>query len=268
MTEMKMMKRYNIIFGNRRFMACKNLGMKKILAMVEGKMIEVPISLITCQSNSRSDLGDLTSLMLSIKDNGLLQPIGLTRKKQDRKFVIDNAVENLQRKDINVTEIGKICKDLHERYKMTNAEIAIRLGISRSNVTAYMNAINMVPKELQKNIGYFTMSRDKKRKITPSIINAVAGRRRMSKNKADKIFACVAKKGFNVEQTRKLAEMVRSGVDVEKAEKKIDHIYIVKVELTVNKKIYDRLKNKDGGVMKMLSKALKKSPDIPKGLII
>lgn len=118
----------------------------------------------------RTEIGDLTALSGSIKQNGVLEPIlvkpkpngkwmiiagerrwraanlaGLTEVPCieldiDEKSIAEIAlVENLQRKDLTVWEEADGLAFLAERFKYTHEEIAKKIGKSRTSVTESMS---------------------------------------------------------------------------------------------------------------------------------
>jgi len=118
----------------------------------------------------RVDIGDLTELTESIKQNGVLEPL-LVKPKSDGtwmiiagerrwrasnlaglsevpciEFDIDEKniaeialIENLQRKDLTVWEEADGLAYLNQRFEYTHEEIAKKIGKSRSTVTELMS---------------------------------------------------------------------------------------------------------------------------------
>lgn len=133
-----------------------------------GKIL--PIASITPNPDQpRSDIGDLTELTDSIKQNGVLEPL-LVKPKSDGTWMIiagerrwrasnlagltelpciefdigEQAiaeialVENLQRKDLTVWEEADGLAYLSEKFGYTHEEIAKKIGKSRTTVTESM----------------------------------------------------------------------------------------------------------------------------------
>ena len=96
--------KYEVVYGNRRFDACKKLGLTKIKAMLH---------------------------------------------KTDAKGVIVlNLVENIHRKSTNPYSRGRAYTELMKNEKMTNAEIAARCNVSASDVRLDINTFAMTPKDV------------------------------------------------------------------------------------------------------------------------
>jgi ParB/RepB/Spo0J family partition protein len=145
---------------------------------------KVELSKISQKDNSRGQVRskELDSLMQSIKENGLLQPIGL--KPKGKRFevifghrrlmavkklgyktiqatvlkdlkpkdtIILNLVENLQRRDINIAERGRYML-LLEKQGMTRKEISVRLSCSLGYVKNCIDTFKLVPAELRSSV--------------------------------------------------------------------------------------------------------------------
>lgn len=138
----------------------------------------IPLELIDPNPlQPRSDLGDLSELVSSIKEKGVLEPI-LVRKKDDRFEIIsgerrfrasadaglkeipcievdvsDNEaleialIENLQRKDLTPFEESYGLKLLTELYGYTHKEIAEKIGKSRTSITESIS-ISKIPADI------------------------------------------------------------------------------------------------------------------------
>jgi ParB family chromosome partitioning protein len=125
----------------------------------------------------RSNLGDLSELVSSIKEKGVLEPILVRRKNEryeiisgERRFrasidaglreipcieidVSDNEaieialIENLQRKDLTPFEESYGLRLLSELYGYSHKEIAEKIGKSRSSITESIS-ISKIPPDI------------------------------------------------------------------------------------------------------------------------
>lgn len=133
--------------------------------------------------NSRSVEEDLGDIMRSIKEQGLLEPIGVVKddkryriaygnrryfacKKLGHKFidcviqdykeekheVIANAAENFQRKQLNAYEKGMQVNHLITNYGLTYNEVSASLGISILNIKTYLRMYQDLPKKYKDDI--------------------------------------------------------------------------------------------------------------------
>lgn len=152
-----------------------------------GEQVEitrVPIKKIKLSRNSRMDIAEeeLYGLMQSIKEVGLLQPIGLIKKgphfeiaygnrrflacsklglhaipaivrSPKREFDVDiqNLTENVQRRNLGLAEVGRYIQ-LLEKEGLTPRECAVRLGVPPTYVNACIDAFQKVPAKFRDDI--------------------------------------------------------------------------------------------------------------------
>lgn len=145
-----------------------------------GKMI--PIDRLALNPNQpRTELGDLTELIDSIREKGVLEPllvrpsdvggrymiiagerryrasleVGLTEVPcieldvDDRGVAEISLIENLQRKDLNAFEEADGLQALVERFGYTHEEIARKIGKSRSSITEVLSLASM-PEDIRQ----------------------------------------------------------------------------------------------------------------------
>ncbi len=129
-------------------------------------------------NQARSELGDLTDLISSIKSKGIIEPV-IARQKEDRyeliagerRFVAskkaglkevpciimnvnDNEameislIENLQRKNLDIFEEADGLKALKDLYDYSHSMIADKIGKARSTITEIIN-ISKIPKDIR-----------------------------------------------------------------------------------------------------------------------
>lgn len=155
--------------------------------MAKNSQVEVqnlPLNKIKLGRNSRISVSteELDGLMQSIKETGLLQPIGVVRsgagfeicygnrrflacsklglhripaiiheKKREHDLDLKNLTENIQRRNISLSEVGRFL-DLLKKDGLSNAEAAVRLGVSKNYVASCAVAYNEVPKEFRDDL--------------------------------------------------------------------------------------------------------------------
>ncbi len=156
---------------------------------------------IKLSRNSRSAIAndDLSGIMQSIKEVGLLQPIGVSKDGTgysicygNRRFLacsklglkkipviihkhknvaeadLKNLTENIQRRNISLIEAGRYVSILKQSGLSSN-EIATRLGVNKSYVAATLDVFNRVPVKHQKDIDVAVTKSNKTSKSTGKI---------------------------------------------------------------------------------------------------
>lgn len=264
----------------------KQLG--GILLLEEGPMAvkgatrieEIPLNKIKLAKNSRTNVTDneISGLMSSIKETGLLQPIGVVQKGNgyevvygNRRFLavsklgyskipatihqnkteaendLQNLTENLQRRNITLTEAGRYMEILN-KSGLTIPEIAIRLGVNKSYITACLTAYNEIPEEFKGDIEVRTTG-DKGK--APGKISVTTARNVISAGKSYGLTKTQVKKllteaksndKFNVQSITDYATAIKNGDnDPVNSVSKKKHI---RVQFWMNEKEHDRLHKK------------------------
>jgi ParB family chromosome partitioning protein len=127
----------------------------------------------------RKDFGDLSEMVASVKEKGILEPILV--RHQDGKFQIIagerryqaakqsglsrvpcievdvdsrgmleiSLIENLQRRDLTAFEEAAAIQRLSDQFRYTHEEIAQKLGKSRTVITELLS-LNRMPEEIQE----------------------------------------------------------------------------------------------------------------------
>jgi ParB family transcriptional regulator, chromosome partitioning protein len=139
----------------------------------------IPIELIRPNPDQpRREFDDLTELVASIREKGVLEPlivrrfedgyqivagerrwraskeVGLSvipcieKNVDDREMLEIALIENLQRKDLTPFEEADGLQALADKFKYTHAQIAQVIGKSRTSVTETL-ALNQIPKEVR-----------------------------------------------------------------------------------------------------------------------
>ena len=129
------------------------------------------------QPRNHFDDEKLQELAASIKEYGIIQPLIVTkesegkyqliagerrlkaarkvglatvpvivRKEEDQKKLELSLIENLQRSDLNPLEEALSFKRLMDEFSLTQEEVAVRVGKSRSSVANFLRLLNL-PKE-------------------------------------------------------------------------------------------------------------------------
>lgn len=252
---------------------------------------DLPLNKIKLAKNSRLNVTDseIAGLMQSIKKVGLLQPIGVMKngsgyeicygnrrflaasklgytsipavvhnKKEETDADLKNLTENIQRRNISLPEAGRYMSLLHKE-KLSYAEIAIRLGVSRTYVESCLRAYSEVPKEFQKDLDV-RVTGDKTKtpgKIAITVANAIGVARRkyqLDPNQVKSLFqAAKSDDRFALENVGKYAAAMKDGKkDFVGAAPKLCHI---QHQFWISQTTKDALERKfvEGGPFKSLS---------------
>ena len=179
------------------------------------------------QPRKRFDEDTLAGLAASITENGLLQPIAVRPKPLGTGYLIiagerrwraarlagldevpvlikdvtdEQAaalalIENLQREDLNPIEVAEGCRQLIEKYGLTQETAAKRLGKSRSAVTNSLRLLGL-PEDVRARVSDGTLSAGHAKALLglpePGLIRAAAQE--------------VTERGLNVRQTEALCK--------------------------------------------------------------
>ena len=173
----------------------------------------------------------LEELAVSIKEQGIIQPL-IVRKIEGGKFeliagerrlraskiaeqknvpilIVDTApekifelalVENIQREDLNPIEEALAYRELQEKYKLTQEQIAQRVGKERSTVANTMRLL-LLPKEIRAEV------------ISGKISMGHARAMVTLENDEDKVFIKnqILKNDLSVRETEKLVKQIKEG---------------------------------------------------------
>ena len=150
---------------------------KQIEVKIENSPLMVHVSAIKTNPNQPRKIfkeKDLEELAESIKENGIIQPLivaelengefelvagerrlraakkaGLehvpvvVKKATDREKMIMSIIENVQRSDLNCVEEALAYYQLMNEYKLTQEDVAKKLGKERSTVANFLRVLNL-----------------------------------------------------------------------------------------------------------------------------
>jgi len=233
---------------------------------------EVAVDKIQVMKNIRTEMGDLSYLMQSIKQHGLLEPIGIweTEPKElvlvfggrrlqavkklgwktitaivskekitEQDFLLLNTVENIQREDISPVELGRICKRLKE-LGLSETEISARLAIPITRVRNCLVTYKAVPEKYRTHIGFISGSTHKKGKI-PISVSAIITNARINKENKERCFGYAKVEELTMRKARILVAMLTEHIPFRKAIKELDKYRTLQLHLVVNKEKLNEL---------------------------
>ncbi len=133
------------------------------------------------------DDGRLKELAASIREQGVIQPVivhrvgtnygliagerrwrgarlaglrtvpALVREATKRELIEQALIENIQREDLNPLEAAEAFKRLQEEFKLTQEDLAKRVGKERSTITNFLRILGL-PKEVKQGLSTGALS--------------------------------------------------------------------------------------------------------------
>lgn len=243
-----MKQKYIIAHGHRRYLAYTKLGYKKIPCLILPDRIleEIPLTHIDSIGNTRLGAkdGEIAQLMQSIKDNGLLHPIGVYRdgEVETEQFLIDNITENVQRENITPIELSNAITSL-KKLGLTNKEIAVRLSMAPNKIDTLARMSAPLREKYIGKAAFYENSKSQKTGIPVSSLNLVSGFRLNAKDEDD-LMHTIMKKSYGTEQIRVLGLLLRSGHSLKGAEQLLDSSRVVHARVAVDTEEWAKLKKR------------------------
>jgi len=242
---------------------------------------------IVQNGNSRTDYKDnaMAMLMGSIKENGLLQPIGVRKKDdkyevvfgnrrliaitklgwtripaiefpfEDKESILSNLTENIARHDLNIFDTGKYLTYLHHEFNMSYAELAIRLGMTQSKVKTCMQLFEEVPAKyipLIIDAGSGGKHRGNGKNIPMVLASKIVTTSKslgMTKQELNNAFEFASKSQISSDKLTKIIPMaLAEKISYEQASKRLDAYAIVRPSITLKRAEYNKLIAKCGSL--------------------
>jgi ParB family chromosome partitioning protein len=236
--------------------------------VIKVRVEEVPVNKIQVLENSRIRINqsELESLMIDMKQRGLLQPIGVLKKNNEyilrfgqrrlesakklkwdtipclvhegtvttEKFISDNAVENLERVNLNPAEFARVCKMLQSQ-KYSLGEIAVLLNKPKSRIESALNIFSRAPQEFAKDIKYIPPGIvNKKGAISATVANKILCLR-VKKSEINELFVEAKQKELTAADINIIGRMIASGMTVKKAVRERNQYKIMVTHIPVRK---------------------------------
>ena len=210
------------------------------------------------------DDGKLRELASSIKEQGVIQPIivhragsgyqliagerrwrasriaglrtipALVKEASKRELLEMALIENIQREDLNPLEAAEAYKRLQDEFKLTQEDLARRVGKERSTVTNFLRILHL-PKEVKQDIASGSLSMGHAK----ALLSLERSRDQVQ------AAALIAKKGLSVREAEALAarlkrppkeKKARLGHDLQAVEEKLKKALGTKVSITSKSK--------------------------------
>ena len=238
--------------------------------------MDIPFEKIRQLENVRSEIQDkdIADLMRSIKQHGLLQPIGLWHENDEyiiafgnrrfeamkklgwnkledgeykilpqltrQEFLFLNTTENVQRKEIQPIELGKIVRELRGNG-LSYSEIAAVLSLPEHRIRQSFDLYSRMPEKMRNTIGFMYGQK----KIS-SIAATTAGKimkSRLSKDSVEKLMDYTRKENLGGSEVEILLQLMKEGKPLNEAKEKLSSTRICVWNFTVNKDRFEQLRS-------------------------
>lgn len=258
------------------------------------QILNVVLSKIHQTNNSRQiyDPDEMAELMTSMKQTGLLQPVGIRKTKNgewdlvfgnrryraatklgwktipavevnsdtDSDKLVMNLVENLQRSNPSLLEQGRLYEEL-KLSGMTETEIAARLGVNITKIRQGLLNFKTVPDEFRnKIVSMGKGERTKKGKIPGSAVVAIeAAARKGIINTEEKkmLYRESQNERMTTARLNSVLRLARAGTPVEEAIAAADEIELVQIVVAIHQDDARKIeKSKGCSIRKALHMAL------------
>lgn len=156
----------------------------------DDKVVEIPLSQLRAnpyQPRKTFEEESIQELSASIKEHGVIQPIivrsvlkgyeiiagerrfrasqlaglptipAVVKKFTDQQVMEIALIENIQREDLNAIELAVAYQALSEELKLTQEELALKVGKSRSHVANFLRLLQL-PEEIKQHVSRGTLS--------------------------------------------------------------------------------------------------------------
>lgn len=243
-------------------------------------VMNIKISKIKKAENYRGKIGDVSELMSSIKENGLLQPIGVTKEKNGYEIVfgnrrlsavtklgegyvkcvivkksqnktILNIVENMQREDVSLYEVGRAINRLIEKDGLTKEELVVRLGTNKAYIKSAIDAFSLTPPTYRTKVVSMDYARKGKKKGlissgVSSAINSTAARFHLTKKQVNQFYKYASENQLSNSQIRTICTLMNEGLNFDQAIKEQKKVRIFRAEIIIRADENKRLIEKYG----------------------
>lgn len=254
---------YELIYGNRRYQAAKIIGLTHIEAKIRGGDVKrIPLTDIQQRRNSRTEFNkeELLQLSESIRDKGLLEPIGVAEvgTLSDEEFLVYNTIENIHRSDLSPLELGRIVATLMETEKMDVKDVAVRLNLAYQKAVNCLNIFKNIPQEYRNVVAWKSGKRKTKSLVSYCNAARVAGMR-LAKNEVKDVFDALRNGSLSPDRLEQVRSLVNEAkLSVAEAINKADEIVVIRTNVPVFKDVLER---------EMKATGIKSKTDFLRGII-
>lgn len=262
------------------------------------KTPNIPVESIDQRSNTRKTIQDheIADLMLSLKQHGLLEPIGvqavedgryeciygnrrlLAAKKlgwyeipcvihAQKDALLFHLTENLQRKDISVAEAGAGFAEL-QKQGMTTSEIAAKLGIRERTINSALDVHRFVPAEYRNSVVFGTHGNVAKQgRVTSGTALIIAKRAKsmgLKPSDVKVVYEWSRKDTSSSGKVSKIMNLIASGVPAEEAIDRVDELVSLQMMFMFPASVVKRVEKLSGVKMQKFIRELVSSHPLVK----
>lgn len=274
--------------------------------MTEPKNVEIKdIEIIR---NVRPDTDDVSELMDSIRQHGLMEPI-LVYKEEGKYFTIAghrrlaaikklgktelelnkeikvldktpdiaelmilNLVENIVREQIEPISLGAICSELKGQYGLSLSELAARLSISRSRIAQAIDLYLKTPESQRQDVIYVHTT-DNKRKgkgISASVQQKLNRIKNLTKEERKELGIVAKREELTMQDISTIRTLIQEGHDVKTALSECRNYRTLYMTIAVNRASAERFQEKTSEkIIDTIYKRIRTGkPDLPKDLFL
>jgi len=236
------------------------------------QLVEIKINRIKITENHRTNIEktNLDELMQSIKQHGLIQPIGLAKngkgyklrfgqrrflacKKlgyktikamvtdsiEEENLLLENLTENIQRTDPSMAEYGRIIDKLG-KGGLSHKEIGVRLGIPQKKVQKIATIYTSLPLNIQKRVGFLPGGAGRKMEkggkipanVAISIIN-MQRRHKLKDKNVESIVNSVSDGGLDASDLENVGSLISSGMKTDDALTRLSEYGVFAIDVVI-----------------------------------
>lgn len=239
----------------------------------------VDINDIEVIKNVRPDTGDVSTLMNSIKQHGLMEPIGVYREKgkyymlyghrrlealkklgytklevgkeiliQDKtpdiaELMILNTTENIEREDIEPISLGTICSELKNVHGLSVSEIAVRLSLPKGRIETAMSLSKKTPDPFKKDLTY-TVTPRKRRGLPVTILQDINRIKKLTDEEREILATTAKKEDLTSAEIATIRTLVEEGQTLKTALEKGKEFRTLYIKVAVNRAVARKLELK------------------------
>ena len=271
--------------------------------MAEPKYVN--INDIEVVKNVRPDTGDVSTLMDSIKQHGLMEPIGVYKEKgkyymlyghrrlaalkklgytklevgkeiviQDKtpdiaELMILNTTENIEREDIEPISLGAICSELKNAYGLSISEIAVRLSLPKGRVATAMSLYNKTPDPFKKDVIYIGTHKRKVGGLPATIQQKINQINNITQAEREILATTAKKEDLTSADISTIRTLVYEGHTLKTALEKYKEFRTLYLPVAVNREVSHRLELEVGKkISDIINERIKNDSYYPKDLFL